>query len=177
MLVYLLSLLDDESDKMIFTEMFMRYENRTFAIARNIIKNSHDVEDAVMAAWLKVVSHFPTAKKYLSDSWTAFEAWLTVVTKNAAKDELRKRRRSPEPIEMWDIPAHGSLEAESELHMVLELIRSMPDQTRPLLEMRLIGEYSFKEIGKSLGCNEGTAQRRYSRAMEDLRRRLAERTE
>lgn len=177
MLVYLLSLLDDVSDKAIFNEMFGRYEHRTLAIAMSILKNTYDAEDAVMAAWVKVALHFSTAKKHLSKSWSAFEGWLTVIVKNAAKDELRKRNRAPKPVEIWEIPSYVDIEAKSELHIILELIRSMPEQTRALLEMRIVGEYSFKEIGKSLGCSAGTAQRRYSRAMEVLRKQMGVRPE
>lgn len=172
MLVYLLSLLDDERDKIVFNEMYERYERRTLSIAMNILHNTHDTEDAVLAAWEKVLLHFSIAKEYASKSWPMFEKWLDIVVRNAAKDELRKRKRRPEPMEMWDVPSCANTEAESELNMMLDLLYSMPDELQDLMTKRIVLGYTFREIGKALGCSEDTAKRRFIKAMEIFRERM-----
>lgn len=171
MLVYFLSLLEDDSDRAILEEMYRRYKDKTLHIAMRILHDTYDAEDAVIDGWVKVVLNFDIAKKCYSNSWSEFGSWLTFVMKNTAKDvrKRRRRKRALETIEILDIPSPADTEVEGELKMVFEKIHSMPAQTRDLLEMRILGEYSFEEIGKSLGCSEGTAQKRFSRAMKAFR--------
>lgn len=169
MLTYLSSLLADESDRLVLTEMVGLYQQLTLKVADSILRNHDDTEDAVMATWVSVIEHFDTAKRLYRKSQEIFKSWLVVVAKNSAKDEWRKRNRGPVPVEMRDIPSAANVEAKSEAHMAVELIRSMPEQHRRVLEMRILGEYSFKEIGKSLGCSAGAAERRYERAWKALK--------
>lgn len=174
MLTYLSSLLADESDRLVLTEMVGLYQQLTLKVADSILRNHDDTEDAVMATWVSVIEHFDTAKRLYRKSQEIFKSWLVVVAKNSAKDEWRKRNRGPVPVEMRDIPSTANVEAKSETRMAVELIRAMPEQHRRVLEMRILGEYSFKEIGKSLGCSEKAAQKRFERANEEFRKRMRE---
>lgn len=169
MLTYLLSLLAEESDRLILTEMVGRYEQLSLKVADSILRNHNDTEDAVMAAWVSVIEHFDTAKRLYRKSQDIFKKWLTAVVRNTAKDEWRKRKKRPAPVEMWEIPSTANVEIESEVRMAAELIRSMPEQYSRVLTMRIFQEYSFKEIGKSLGCSTGTAQRRFNQALAAFR--------
>lgn len=174
MLTYLLSLLAEESDRLILTEMVGLYQQLTLKVADSILRNHNDTEDAVMAAWVSVIEHFDTAKRLYRKSQEIFKSWLVVVVKNSAKDEWRKRKRGPVPVEMRDIPSTANVEAKSETRMAVELIRAMPEQHRRVLEMRILGEYSFKEIGKSLGCSADTAKRRFNQAVKVFRESMKE---
>ncbi len=173
MLVELLLLIEGDEDKAIFISMYQRYETKAYAVTMHVLHNQHDAEDAAMAAWTKVIDHLETAKK-ISASGQDFESWLVTVAKNAAMDELRKKKRAPIPMEIWDTPAVNTdaTDPESEFRMMIDMIHSMPSQMRTVLEMRLVTNYSFKEIGKSLRCSEDAAEKRFVRARAELLKQL-----
>lgn len=171
MLIYLLSLIADEGDKELFISIYEQYSRKIYAIALQILKNIDDAEDAELDTWVRVIYNFSTAKKYLSESRRAFESWVVVIAKNLSKDELRRRRRAPQPLDMWDIPAQVDTEKETEHKMLKEEIRALPNESRRIMEMRIEGR-TFKEIGKVLGCNKDTAKRRYERAVNALREKM-----
>lgn len=170
MLIYLLSLIADEGDKELFISIYEQYSRKIYAIALQMLKNIDDAEDAELDTWVRVIYNFSTAKKYLSESRRAFESWIVVIAKNVSKDELRRKKRAPKPLDMWDIPVPANTEAEGYI-MLKDAIRSLPDESRRIIEMRMEGR-SFKEIGKALGCNKDTAKRRYERAVNALREQM-----
>lgn len=172
MLLYLLSLLDDQNDTALFTSIYEQYERKIFAIALRFLSNIPDAEDAALATWERVAANFSTAKKYLSASKRAFESWICVIVKNQAKDELRRRKKAPKQLEVWDIPAPANTETEVELRMLKDAIRAMPDESRRLIEMRHFEGRSFDEIGRVLGCGKDTAKRRYERVVKALREQM-----
>lgn len=172
MLIYFLSLIENEIDKAEFASLYEQYERKMYAIAFRILKNVDDAFDAEFAMWERVAVNYSTAKEYLSKSLQAFESWITVIVKNQSKDELRRRRRAPLQLEMWDISALSDVETESEYRMTKDTIRSMPDESRRIIEMHHFQGCTFKEIGIVLGCSKDTAKRRYERAIRALREQM-----
>lgn len=172
MLTYLLSLIETDGDKVIFTMMFERYERKALTTSMIVLHNRRDAEDAAVAAWVKVIDRFELAKEYFNKPRSEFEAWLITVVKNTAKDELRKKKKAPIPMEMWDMPSPEDIEAESRFRALTDMIHSMPEQFRDVLEMRIIEGRSFKEIGKAMRCSTSTAQKRFDAAKKELRKRL-----
>lgn len=172
MLVYLLSMLDDESDKTILEKMYIRYKDKALHVTMRVLQNAYDAEDAAIDGWVNVVQKFDDAKKYYFDSDSHFESWLTIVMKNAARDARRKRKTIPEPIDIFGVPSSADTETEGESNMILEFIGSLPDEVCSILEKHLVLGYRFDEIGKLMGCSKGAAQKRYSRAVKMLREKM-----
>lgn len=172
MLAYLLAMLETDADKAIIEAIVRQYERKVQAICFNILRKQHDTEDAMMATWIKIIKHIDTTRNYYSKP--IFEPWLFTIARNAATDEWRRRKRAPEPIEIWRTPTTGigATGPDSELQMMMDAIRSLPPQMRKVLEMRGIAEYTWKEIGKELKCSATTAQRQFERAKAELDRRL-----
>ena len=76
--------------------------------------------------------------------------------------------------ENWDEAAHENTETQSEARALWRTIRSMPEKKRTVMELRLINECSFAEIGKAMGLSEDAARMRYSRGLEVLQKTLLE---
>lgn len=174
MLAYCLMLLDDPDDAPLMCEMYELYHEKLLKYAQRFLKSSYDAEDAAQAAWERVARHFPTAKKYFNESRSVFLAWLVTIVKNLAIDELRRREKTMPFPENWDEPAQENTEGQSELRALWRTIRSMPEKNRTVMELRLINECTFAEIGKALGLTEDAARMRYSRGLEILQKTLWE---
>lgn len=174
MLAYYLTLLEEPDDSPLFCEIYERYNAMVYGLAFHILRSQHDAEDVAQSAWERVARKFDTAKNYYLNSRSVFKPWLVVITRNLAITELGRRKRTVEMPEDWDAPSNEDVEGKNSLRELMDLIHSMPEKSRLVLELRLISECSFSEMGKAIGCSEDAARMRYGRALDTLKDRLWE---
>lgn len=172
MLALYLSIIEEDRDKALFVELYERYEGKTYSVAYHILGSHHKAEDAVHDTMLRLINHFDEAKKILDKSCAEFEAWIVIITKNIARDMLRKESHTVEMAEDWDLSAPTSVRAETEFRALVDEIRNMPEKYRAVLELRLVNEWSFEEIGQMVGITANTARVRFQRGRVMLRERL-----
>jgi RNA polymerase sigma-70 factor (ECF subfamily) len=106
------------------------------------------------------------------------EAWLFGIARNAALDELRRRKRravleaDPEDVrwEGADEQADGALRREA----VRAALRRLAPRERELIALRFAGGLSHDEIGRVLGISAANAGTRLHRTLEKLRRECHE---
>ena len=100
-------------------------------------------------------------------------AWLFTIARNAALDELRRRRRAGALLR--DIPDEGAADpeldpllAERRL-LVRDGLASLEAAEREVILLKFIGRLSNGEIARVLGCSESNAGTRLHRAVQRLR--------
>ncbi|MBN8602700.1 MAG: sigma-70 family RNA polymerase sigma factor [Planctomycetes bacterium] len=98
-------------------------------------------------------------------------AWLFQVAANLIREEVRrdKRRKLREEkvasTEVVQAPADiGLLHAE-----VQDALQKIQPEMRDIILLKIWGEMTFAEIGKTLGLSTATAHRRYEEALAQLR--------
>lgn len=94
--------------------------------------------------------------------------WVYRVAHNWALDQLRKRRRRVRrahepPVWQPEVPDPAVFEAVSRL----------PYDQRAVVVLRLVEDWSEREVADALGVASGTVKSRLSRALEKLREELA----
>ena len=92
MLILYMSFIDDEIHRRLFEEIYMTYRKQMFLVARAVLSNDSDAEDAVHDVFLKI------AKSQMQKIGSIQEAadvrsYLLKATKHQAIDHLRKRQR------------------------------------------------------------------------------------
>ena len=108
------------------------------------------------------------------------EAWLFGIARNAALDELRRRkRRAPLEADLEDV--HGAtLEDRAEYALRRETVRAalatLPGAERDLLALKFSGGLSNAELARVLGTSESNAGTRLHRAITKLRKACDDRT-
>ena len=100
--------------------------------------------------------------------------WLCAIAKNLYTDELRKRKRHAEmPEEMasdMDVERDAADKDQSfRVHMALH---SLSEPYREVLELRVFGELSFRQIGTIFGKTESWARVTFHRAKLQLQERM-----
>lgn len=159
-------------------ERVMRQNNqRLFRVARAVLRDDAEAEDAVQEAYVSAFSRYDELEEKASLS-----SWLARVTVNEAIDRLRKRRRSDSVTRddsdggpSWRAGGSGSpgpedVAAARELRVVLErAVDSLPDTLRPVLVMRDIEGMSSAETGAALEVSETVVRVRLHRARAQLR--------
>src|SRR5919197_4180126 len=84
-------------DRGALERLLARHVDRVHAICRRVTGHPEDALDATQEALIAV-----TRGLHRYDGRSLFTTWLYRVATNAALDELRRRKRRPEPAEMID---------------------------------------------------------------------------
>lgn len=170
-------------------ETLMRACNRRlFRIARAILKDDGEAEEALQDAY---VAAFVALKEFRGEASLA--TWLSRVVINQALGRLRRNRRAAEVIplassdrddqaimqEVEAVPDDRNSTPEeaaqrSQLRAVLERrIDALPDAFRTVFVMRELEEMTVEETARALGIPEATVRTRLFRAKSLLREALA----
>ena len=164
----LVMILEDDRDREAFLALHAAYEAKLYRVALSMVKAPHLAEEALQQAWELVIRHFSTIRGLSRDKTAAY---LVTIVKNTSRDLLRKENHTEELPEHWDAPAPGG-DALDAYGRLVELVRSMPEPYREVLELRFVLEWSNQEIAQKLGMNPSTVNTRIHRGRALLMERL-----
>lgn len=174
-------------DDTAFEALMRRFNRKLFRVARSILKNDADAEDALQDAYLQ-------AYRRLGDfrGEAQLGTWLTRIVINQCLMRLRADRRDPVvvsfhpddaggpgtevPDEKVESPTDAAFRGE--IRRLLEhRIDALPLAMRTVLVMRDIEDMSVQETAESLGIPPATVRTRLFRARALLREMLARDTD
>ncbi len=100
-------------------------------------------------------------------------AWLFAIARNAALDELRRRRRQPryalEEELVADRDCAEALEHVERRATVRDALAALPTREREVVLLKFHGQLSNGELARALGISESNAGTRLHRALTRLR--------
>ena len=154
-----------------FAELVRRHQRRAYAVARAIVLNHEDAEDAVQDAFLHV---FRALHRFLPDQ--AFGAWLHRIVANAALDLTRRRkvRDADELPETVSSPFRDPAEGGELRDRLQAALATLPARQRSVLVLHDVEGFRHAEIGGMLDIPEGTARSDLHYARAHLRRLLGD---
>jgi len=102
------------------------------------------------------------------------EAWLFGIARNAALDELRRRRRrarlESEPEDLASVPVDDQAETAVRREVLRAALATLEPRERDLVALKFAGGLSNEEIARVLRISASNAGTRLHRAMEKLRK-------
>lgn len=105
-------------------------------------------------------------------------AWLFAIARNAALDELRRRRRRPscelDQVRCEDRHAGEPYEQVERRQTVRDALAALPLRERELVLLKFHGQLSHGELARALGISESNAATRLHRALTRLRAQCLE---
>ena len=128
--------------------------------------NDADAADALQESMIAVVRGLA---KF--DGRSAFSTWAYRVTTNACLDELRRRRRRPEPIEdeVLDVGGGGDpLDRVGDRADIDAALARLAPEFRAAVVLRDLLGLDYAEIGDILGAPPGTVKSRIARGRAAL---------
>ncbi len=154
-----------------FSELVRRHQRRAYVVARSIVINHEDAEDAVQEAFLHA---YKALHRFLPDQ--AFGAWLHRIVANAALDVTRRRkvRDADELPETVASPFRDPAEGDELRQRLKDALGTLPARQRSVIVLHDVEGYKHAEIGKMLDIPEGTARSDLHYARSHLRRVLGE---
>jgi RNA polymerase sigma-70 factor, ECF subfamily len=143
-------------------------------LARALVRNEHDAEDAVQEASLRALRYFRTFTGGSGRAWflrivrNTCSAWYNRGRDTAADPFDEERHSSPRP---EGNPETLALHA-ADVTVVAQALRALPDRSRNLLVLRELEELSYRELAAAMDLPIGTVMSSLSRARVALRRML-----
>lgn len=162
-------------DRGAFDRLVARHWRRLYRVARGVLHNDADAEDAAQEAWVKIWRHLDSFRGEAKPA-----TWMCGITVRTAIDRLRARdRAATEPIEFHEsvLPAPArSPEAGAEGMAFAAAVARARDglspQQRAVFDLKTREELEFDEIGAIVGCGASSARQHWFRAVAKLRRTL-----
>lgn len=154
-----------------FSELVRRHQRRAYVVARAIVINHEDAEDAVQEAFLHA---YKAIDRFLPDQ--AFGAWLHRIVANAALDVTRRRkvRDADELPETVASPFRDPAESSELRRRLQDALETLPARQRSVIVLHDVEGFKHAEIGRMLDIPEGTARSDLHYARSHLRRVLGE---
>jgi RNA polymerase sigma-70 factor (ECF subfamily) len=175
-------------DRDAFTLLMRRYNRRLYRVARSVLRDDAEAEDALQDAYLQAYRALPA---FRGDA--ALGTWLTRIVVNAALMRQRKTGRLAEIIELGadygaddasmahDADDGHAESAQPELaalraqtrRLIETGIDKLPTAFRTVFVLRAVEELTVEETAATLDIPEATVRTRYFRARAMLREALA----
>ena len=158
---------------------FDEYLDGLFGYAMVLSRHRTEAEDLVQETCLRALR---AVERLRSDS--SVKSWLFTILRNIWFNELRRRRTTPEVVELDsdgraanDPPdmskdPHAVYVDELEREQVRAAIEQLPLEFREIIILREYEELSYQEIAAVLDCPPGTVMSRLARARSKLRELL-----
>ena len=157
-----------------FEALILPHLDAGYTLARYLLRDEHDAQDAVQDAALRAFRHF--------DGYRGGDAraWFLTIVRNCCF--TWQQRRADQPV----VPLsddHGSLAIEpraadrlaierSDRAAIERALAALPAEYREVVVLRELEELSYAEIGAVVGVPIGTVMSRLSRARQRLARAL-----
>ncbi len=160
-----------------------RHNGKLFRVARAILKNDADAEDALQDAYLEAYRHLDEFR-----AEAQLSTWLTRIVVNQSLMRLRRQKRdgtvvpfqqdgaeTPPEVEVRDDKAESpsATVLRTEIRRILERrIDELPVAYRAVFVMREVEDMSVEETAQSLSIPSATVRTRLFRARALLRSAL-----
>jgi RNA polymerase sigma-70 factor (ECF subfamily) len=167
-----LAALAQAGDREAFGELVQRYAGQARRVARAVIGDPNDADDAAQDGFLAALRHLGRF-----DPSRPFGPWLLRIVANAAADRRRRQRvRATEPLAPQlaeSGPAPDKAADVAALHTALrQALQALPERQRLAIVLFDVEGYSHREIAEILDVPEGTVRSDVFHGRRTLRERL-----
>lgn len=160
-----------------FREAALPHVDEVYTLARYLLRDAIDAEDAVQECYLRALKHFDGYRG------PAMKPWLFAILRNVCRDEFARRASSPmvaiedlpesaEQIPLWsetqETPESQMLRSR-DAATVRRLVSTLAEPLRETLVLREVNDLSYREIADAVGAPVGTVMSRLARARAVLR--------
>jgi RNA polymerase sigma-70 factor (ECF subfamily) len=160
-----------------FRDAALPHIDDAFTLARYLLRNVADAEDAVQECYLRAFRHFDAYRG------PAMKPWLLAILRNVCNAEFTRRSKyapADSPVEepatqvlpLWQEP-DGSPETvllrRQDDDTIRRLVAGLPLPFREAIVLRELNDLSYQEIAEIAGVPVGTVMSRLARARSMLR--------
>jgi len=149
-----------------------------YTLARYLMRNTQDAEDAVQECYLRALRHFDSYRG------PAMKPWLLAILRNVCNAEFARRRKEEVPTDsadddskaeetpIWQEPQvspEKMMVQQQDTATIRRLVEELPQPFREAIVLREMNNLSYQEIAQAVGVPVGTVMSRLARARAMLR--------
>jgi RNA polymerase sigma-70 factor (ECF subfamily) len=157
-----------------FRTIMQRHNRRLFRIARSVLRDASEAEDAVQEAYMAAFKYLPS---FRGDS--SLGSWLSRIAMNEALGRLRRKSVAARVTPVGQVPEAEIIQFPSTapyddpertmaqrqiLHLVEQATDALPEVYRVVFVTRVIEGMSVEETAELLGLKPETVKTRLHRA-------------
>ena len=160
-----------------FREAALPYLDDAYTLARYLLRDPVEAEDAVQECYLRALKHFHTYRG------PAMKPWLFAILRNVCRAEFARRSGShtapldemPEDAEqtpLWHEPQETpetTMLRERDASAIRQLVDALAEPFKETFVLREIHNLSYREIADIVAAPVGTVMSRLARARAMLR--------
>jgi RNA polymerase sigma-70 factor (ECF subfamily) len=155
-----------------FEELYRSSRTDIYAYVATLLRDHAAAEDITALAFERAYRRRRTFDRRRGEE----RAWLFGIARNAALDELRRRRRlatlavDPEDVDVTVETIDDGGEVALRRTTVRAALAALPARDREIVALKFHGGLSNEELGRVLGVSQSNAGTLLHRAMEKLRK-------
>jgi len=154
-----------------FERIFLPHLDAAYNLARWLLRNDQDAEDAVQEAYMRAYKAF--ARFRGGDG----KAWFMTILRNVCYTMIKKLRsvETPEPFDeevhqpMGESEMQDTLRQKANAESLHSALEKLPDEFREVIVLHDLEGLAYKEIAAVVGIPIGTVMSRLARARGRLR--------
>lgn len=169
-----------KGDKDGLASIYEAYVKLIYAVVYDTVGSKEDAEDITSDFFIKLIRVADSFKK-----GSPHKTWLVTIAKNMAIDHIRKRSREVFEIDntsdddnapkQWEDTSRASVEDTVTLSSdMAQAMSALEPREKEIIDLKLIGQFKFKEIAEMTGMPMGTVTWLYNQGIKKLRRCLAD---
>jgi RNA polymerase sigma-70 factor (ECF subfamily) len=161
-----------------FRDAALPHLDDVYTLARYLLHNGADADDAVQECYLRALRHFDTYRG------PAIKPWLFAILRNICHGEFARRARAActkdgktqedeNDVPLWQeaaISPESKVLRQRDAKTVRRLVAELPEPFREAIVLREINDLSYREIADVIGAPVGTVMSRLARARSMLRK-------
>ena len=154
-----------------FREAALPHFDEVYTLARYLLRNAADADDAVQECYLRALKHFDTFRG------GAMRPWLLAILRNVCKVTYAQRGFAAQDVAEDAVPLWSEAPETPEAQIlrrrddqsIRDMVGALPDVFREAIVLREINGLSYREIAEIVGAPVGTVMSRLARARSILR--------
>jgi RNA polymerase sigma-70 factor, ECF subfamily len=168
---------DDPDRTRRFRELALPHLDDVYTLARYLLRDASDAEDAVQECYLRALKHFDGYRG------PAMKPWLFAILRNVCHAEYARRASAaapsldelPEPAQQAPLWREEQQTPETEIlrerdaATIRRLVEALAEPFKETFVLREINNLSYREIAETVGAPVGTVMSRLARARAMLR--------
>lgn len=158
-----LQTIEDPSHRSKLERIYEEYRGLMFYVARQLLGNDQDAEDAVHDAFLKLAKNL---EKISDPVCPKTRAYVVIIVESVSIDLLRRRKRRSTAALSEDEP--GLTVDYAGGNALARCILNLPPLDREIILLRFWQGYTLRETAQMLKISEAAARKREQRAKEKL---------
>jgi len=153
-----------------FTQQITPIKDRLYRFAMRMVDNAAEAEDVVQEVLIKLWH-----KREELPQIQNLEAWSIRLTKNLSLDKLRSKHKRTEGLEEhYNLVSNSQnpaqlIESKDAIARIQQLMQSLPESQKMVLQLRDIEELSYKEIAESLDMSMNLVKVNLFRGRQNLK--------